>query len=164
MERFCDSCGSLISSTEALCPFCGAQQDNVSAAKGAGMSPVGIGSGSSVMQGVSGAAGSGASMRSAAMQTGFDMGASSNITAKPPSNDAQTMGMSLGKWIATIILTNTLGIISLILLIVWGFGKDAKEPRKTYCRAALCLFPLTAIVSFFTLFVIVAVILELNGF
>ena len=154
MERFCDSCGSLINSTEELCPFCGAVQDNVSAGVGMGAASFGakggsyvIHGGSSVMQGVSGAA-----------------GGSSNSAVSSPSDAAQTMQMSLGKWVGTMILTNMLGIISLILLIVWGFGKDAKEPRKTYCRAALCLFPLTALGSFFTLFVVAALILELNGF
>lgn len=45
--------------------------------------------------------------------------------------------MTVGNWIATILLTHCLGIISLILLFVWGFSDNVPMAKKNYCRAML---------------------------
>lgn len=44
--------------------------------------------------------------------------------------------MTLKRWIGTLLLTNCLGIISIILLFVWGFSSGPKE-RQDYCKAML---------------------------
>lgn len=45
--------------------------------------------------------------------------------------------MTLGQWVGTILLTQCLGIISIILLFVWGFSNDVPLSKKNYCRAML---------------------------
>lgn len=45
--------------------------------------------------------------------------------------------MTLGSWVGTILLTHLLGIISIILLFVWGFSDTTPPAKKTYCRAML---------------------------
>lgn len=45
--------------------------------------------------------------------------------------------MTVGNWIATILLTQCLGIVSLILLFVWGFSDNVPMAKKNYCRAML---------------------------
>lgn len=45
--------------------------------------------------------------------------------------------MTVGNWVATILLTQCLGIISLVLLFVWGFGDNVPLAKKNYCRAML---------------------------
>ena len=46
--------------------------------------------------------------------------------------------MTVGNWVATIILTS-LGIIGLILLFVWGFSYNVPKAKKNYCRAMLIM-------------------------
>lgn len=46
--------------------------------------------------------------------------------------------MTVGNWLATIILTS-LGIIGLILLFVWGFSDNVPKAKKNYCRAMLIM-------------------------
>lgn len=45
--------------------------------------------------------------------------------------------MTLGSWIGTILLTNLFGLISIILLFVWGFSDSTPIAKKNYCRAML---------------------------
>lgn len=45
--------------------------------------------------------------------------------------------MTLGSWIGTILLTNLFGLISIILLFVWGFSDTTPIAKKNYCRAML---------------------------
>lgn len=45
--------------------------------------------------------------------------------------------MTLGSWIGTILLTNLFGLISIILLFVWGFSDSTPTAKKNYCRAML---------------------------
>ena len=47
--------------------------------------------------------------------------------------------MTLGSWVGTVLLTNLLGIISLVLLFVWAFATDVPTAKKNYCRAMLIL-------------------------
>lgn len=46
--------------------------------------------------------------------------------------------MTVGNWLATIILTS-LGIIGIILLFVWGFSDNVPTAKKNYCRAMLIM-------------------------
>ena len=45
--------------------------------------------------------------------------------------------MGVGSWVGTILLTTCLGLVSFILLFVWGFGSDVPIAKKNYCRAML---------------------------
>ncbi len=45
--------------------------------------------------------------------------------------------MTLGSWVGTVLLTNFFGIISIILLFVWGFSDTTPIAKKNYCRAML---------------------------
>lgn len=53
-----------------------------------------------------------------------------------PQQTVQEERMTLGQWVLTVCLTNLFGIVSLILLFVWGFGSGPEE-RRLYCKAAL---------------------------
>lgn len=44
--------------------------------------------------------------------------------------------MTTKRWVGTILLTTCLGIVSWVLLFVWGFGSGPKE-RQNYCKAML---------------------------
>ncbi len=46
--------------------------------------------------------------------------------------------MTVGNWLATIILTS-LGFIGTILLFVWAFGSNVPTAKKNYCRAMLIM-------------------------
>lgn len=48
-----------------------------------------------------------------------------------------TEQMTVGNWVATILLTQCLGIVSIILLFVWGFSDNVPIAKKNYCRAML---------------------------
>lgn len=69
--------------------------------------------------------------------------------------------MSVGSWVGTILLTTCLGIISLILLFVWGFGSDVPIAKKNYCRAML-IVELIAIGVIIILAIILGVLIA-NG-
>lgn len=45
--------------------------------------------------------------------------------------------MTLGSWVGTILVTNLFGLISIILLFVWGFSDSTPIAKKNYCRAML---------------------------
>ena len=64
--------------------------------------------------------------------------------------NADTEKLTMGQWVGTLLLSTCLGIVSFILLIMWGFGATAKEPRKSYARAMLVLLPIVHIVAFFS--------------
>lgn len=65
--------------------------------------------------------------------------------------------MGVGSWVGTILLTTCLGLISLILLFVWGFSNDVPLAKKNYCRAMLIVELIAVGVSilFFILFVVI---------
>ena len=56
-----------------------------------------------------------------------------------PQQPPEEKKMGVGAWFGTILLTNLLGIISLVLLFVWAFGTDVPTAKKNYCRAMLIL-------------------------
>lgn len=55
--------------------------------------------------------------------------------------------MTLKRWVGTLLLTNCLGIVSLILLFVWGFGSGPKE-RQDYCKAMLIVKAILIVAAF----------------
>lgn len=76
----------------------------------------------------------------------------------PPQPQPEVEKMTMGQWVGTILLSTCLGIISVIMLIVWGFSNDAKEPRKSFARAMLVVVPIIYFVLFFGLGIIVTVL------
>ncbi len=64
------------------------------------------------------------------------------------SQQSDTEKLTMGQWAGTLLLSTCLGIVSYILLIMWGFGNTAKEPRKSFARAMLVLLPIVHFVSF----------------
>ena len=69
--------------------------------------------------------------------------------------------MSVGAWVGTVILTSWFGLISLILLFVWGFGSTTPQPKKNYCRAML-IFELIAFVLVIIAFVVFMCVIGWN--
>lgn len=56
-----------------------------------------------------------------------------NYNYNPPVDQT----MTVGSWVGTILLTHLFGIISIILLFVWGFSDSTPLAKKNYCRAML---------------------------
>ena len=65
--------------------------------------------------------------------------------------------MGVGSWVGTILLTTCLGLISLILLFVWGFSNDVPIAKKNYCRAMLIVYLITVGLSILLLIVFAVV-------
>lgn len=53
-------------------------------------------------------------------------------------NDGQQLEvpMTLGDWIITLIVL-AIPCVNIIMMFVWGFGKEGNTSRRNYCRAAL---------------------------
>lgn len=148
MERVCRECGSLVNGEAKFCPVCGKameravdlgkqQADVMPQQTGAvvnapAVQPTGNNVGSSADYG--------------APQYGSG-GVPQNIspTPKPIGNYKH---MSTGEWVLMIIVCSFFGLISLILNIVWGFGSDTPEPKRTYCRASFYISLVTTILGF----------------
>lgn len=70
-----------------------------------------------------------------------------------PQTDVEKL--TTGQWVGTLFLSTCLGVISIVLLILWGFADGAKEPRKSFARAMLIVVPIFYIVVFFGLGIII---------
>lgn len=66
--------------------------------------------------------------------------------------------LTMGQWVGTLFLSTCLGMISYVLLILWGFGNGAKEPRKSFARAMLVLLPIVHVLSFFAIAILFSLI------
>ncbi len=172
MERFCDKCGSLVSGNGKFCPLCGAKMGfelNIS-------SDLDIDTGSSFLDNLDTGISDGGNdvlgadsvkktdtVHSTVMNTpntaNTDISTKGNVPQYlPPRTYGQPNGASaqddtekltMGQWVGTLLLSTCLGIVSIILLILWGFGATAKEPRKSFAKAMLVLVPIVYIISFF---------------
>lgn len=134
MERICRECGSLVNGEAKFCPVCGkAMERAVELGKQR----------ADVMPPQTGAV-----VNAPAVQTGNNVGNSAGYGAPQygsggvPQNIQQPTRpiggyeqMTTGEWVLTIIVCSFFGIISFILNIVWGFGSDTPEPKRTFCRA-----------------------------
>ncbi len=130
MERFCHSCGSLVSGDGRFCTQCGSDLDEI---KGVSLEkPV-------------------SQVEATQIEATPVVDNNANYTnntytdehAAPyvnPTNavvpPAGYQSLTLGQWVGTILLTSCLGIVSLILLFIWAFS-DTPEPKKTFCRGML---------------------------
>lgn len=110
MAKRCAKCGTFLTDAERFCPNCG---ENVNTDMSAPAAPV--------QQG----------------QQQYQQYRQPGIQPPPVSYTAPAEPpMTLKRWVGTLLLTNCLGIVSLILLFVWGFGSGPKE-RQNYCKAML---------------------------
>ena len=136
MERICTECGGLVSGNARFCPVCGSPMK----------SAVDLGKQQSDIP--AGGLGSGVAGNNA--NTGNSVGSMSGYGAPQYSNSGipqidssdhrsyNSTGfefMSTGEWFLTIVVCTFFGIVSLILNIIWGFGSNSCEPRRSYCKA-----------------------------
>lgn len=120
MERLCNRCGSLVSGEVKFCPVCGEVMQGV----------VDLGKGDDVMpSGVQSYGNQPAEQGS----TGYSAPQYGRNIAPVTQNDT----MTTGRWFGTILLCTCLGIVSMILNIIWGFGSSTPEPKRSFCRAML---------------------------
>lgn len=116
MERFCESCGSLINGNVKFCPTCGAPLK----------SAVDLGKGEDIMP------------QSQPMQPNYNMntgyGAPQYGQPINTSANASAQTMTTGQWIGTILLCSCFGVISFILTAVWAFGSTTPEPKRGFCK------------------------------
>ena len=127
MERICPNCKAMVEGDGQFCPECGAALPGaVDLTKPAGNESTPINSNP-------------VNPAPTPVNPNYSGSAAPNYSQpiySQNNNVAYTENMTLGQWVGTILLTSCLGIISIILLFVWGFG-DTYEPKKTYCRAML---------------------------
>lgn len=69
--------------------------------------------------------------------------------------------MGVGSWVGTILLTTMFGVISLVLLFVWGFGNDVPIAKKNYCRAMLIIELIATVLAI--IFLVVFAVLFANS-
>lgn len=123
MERLCGRCGSLVSGNVKFCPMCGEFLTGaVDLGKEDVMPPV------------------------QQQQQNYEVQQNYGYSAPQYGNNnnlirntRQNQTMTTGQWVGTIILCTMLGIISMILNIIWGFGSDTPEPKRSFCRAMLIM-------------------------
>jgi hypothetical protein len=53
-------------------------------------------------------------------------------------NKTNNEPMSVGQWVATILLL-AIPLVNIVLLFVWAFGGNVNTNKKNYCRAALII-------------------------
>ena len=133
MERICSECGALVSGNARFCPVCGSPMKSAVDLGKQDDRPAGGGLGS---------ASNGNSGNSVGSVTGYGVPqySSSGIPQIDSSDNSKNHStgyefMSTGEWILTIVVCTFFGIVSLILNIIWGFGSNSCEPRRSYCKA-----------------------------
>lgn len=143
MERLCEQCGALVSGSVKFCPVCGAFMH--------GAVDLGKPEQQDVMP---------PGVQSSNRPAGYDSGNygysapqfNTNITPRQ-----QEMKMTTGEWFVTIFLCSSLGLVSFILNLVWGFGTNTAEPRRSYCRAKLVFSLISGVFSTFLILIFAAV-------
>ncbi len=179
MERFCDKCGSLVSGKVKFCPFCGGKMDFELSVS----STLDIDNDNSFWDGLDNSVPQPVNASDTPSVTDTPtVGATAAQVKKQPSvqqnggyvpqnpqqsafsylaqNANSTEKLTTAQWIGTLLLSVCLGFISIILLVVWGFGNGTKEPKRSFARAMLILMP----VIYFTVFIglgVICSILEL---
>ena len=124
MAQRCKKCGSFLTDTDRFCPNCGENiaqpaqsQTGASYAQSEAMPTQPLYQTQSVPQ------------------SGMGM-PPPPVYPVPPVRPSYEDEMTLGKWVLTLFVTNFLGLISWIFLVVWGFGSGPKS-RANYCKAML---------------------------
>lgn len=162
MERFCDKCGSLVSGNVKFCPLCGGKMDFELSVS----STLDIDNDNSFWDELDNSVPQPAndsdtlsvtdtpkvSATATAVQTKKRPPVQQNggyVQQNPPpsvfsylaQNTSSTEKLTTAQWVGTLLLSMCLGFISIILLVVWGFGNGTKEPRRSFARAMLILTP-----------------------
>lgn len=154
MERVCPKCGTLVTNDGAFCPECGTKLESAVDLTKPQSEPVQQVSAPVQPTPVN------IPQASVPMQNNFQqpMGYPNPAPLYQQGyNNAPAPEryehMSVGAWVGTVILTTWFGLISLILLFVWGFGSTTPQPKKNYCRAML-IFELIALILSIIAFVV----------
>ena len=125
MERLCEKCGSLVSGDVKFCPNCGEPlKGAVDLGKTEDMPPVQSGYGDQTNY---------------VAQQSYGYSAPQYGQNIAPGSNLQNKTMTAGQWVGTIILCTWFGLISFILNIVWAFGANTPEPKRSFCRAVFIL-------------------------
>lgn len=135
MSKTCQNCGNLFEDNANVCPRCGMQYIDVQSA-----APMGVNNYSNQYQ-------------QPYVQNQYQQPYQQNYNYAAPSDQSLT----LGSWVGTILLTHLFGIISIILLFVWGFSDSTPPAKKNYCRAML-IFEGIAIGLVILLFIFFAIL------
>ncbi|MBQ7834561.1 MAG: hypothetical protein IJ385_02145 [Ruminiclostridium sp.] len=148
MSKRCTKCGTFLTDTDRFCPGCGenapAELENTGSAFDTAAQP-----------------------QQANTQSQYGQPAPPPYvpSSAPQYNPypQQEEEMTTGKWLLTIFLTTGFGIISIILLFVWGFGSSAPQAKKNYCKAMLIYQAIAFVLSFILIFVYIFVIAAAVG-
>lgn len=153
MERVCTKCGTLVSGDGVFCPECGTKLEGAVDLMKPQSEPVQPVSAPVQPTPVN------IPQASAPIQNTYQQPMYQNPAAQYQQNYNNAPAperyehMSVGAWVGTVILTTWFGLISLILLFVWGFGSNTPQPKKNYCRAML-IFELIAFILVIIAFVV----------
>ena len=123
MERLCEKCGSLVNGDVKFCPVCGEPMKGaVDLGKGDAMPSAQQNYGNQPID-----------------QTNYGYSTPQYGQNIAPSSNPQKQTMTTGQWIGTIIVCTWFGLISFIINIVWAFGSNTPEPKRSFCRAVFIL-------------------------
>ncbi len=111
MSKTCQNCGNIFEDDANICPRCGMQYIEVQ--------PVNSG------------------YQQNYNNQSYNQSYNQPYGQQYPSPVQSSDSMTLGSWVGTVLLTNLFGIISIILLFVWGFSDTTPIAKKNYCRAML---------------------------
>lgn len=109
MANRCARCGTFLNDNERFCPNCGENTANTQP------------------------------QQNTYPQNNYQQSTYQQNIQPPPIasySPAEEPPLTMGKWVATLLLTTCLGFVSWILLFVWGFSAGPKE-RQNYCKAML---------------------------
>ncbi len=141
MAKRCPKCGNFLMDDETFCTRCGENVVSVPEMGGEFKSTVdnGMNAGYGAAPGYTDNMGYGAQPQygQPQQQYGQPQYTVNNNTQAYNRPVQQADEMSVGSWIGTILVTTLFGIISIILLFVWGFGSSGPESRRRYCKAML---------------------------
>lgn len=154
MERICRECGSLVNGEAKFCPVCGKVMERaveLTKQQADVMPPQVV---APVQQNTQSANNVGTSAGYGAPQYGAG-GVPQNIQ-QPTRPIGGYEQMTTGEWILTIIVSGFFGIISFILNIVWGFGTDTPEPKRSFCKAMFWVNIITMVFSIILGFIFMA--------
>lgn len=128
MERFCGKCGTLVTGDGMFCPNCGARLDSVVDLSKPNMTS------NSVQSQYSDPIPTPLRTNSTYSGTSPNYNTAANMQS---GSTVSSQTMTLGQWVGTILLCTCLGIVSIVLMFVWGFSDNTPPEKKNFCRAYL---------------------------
>lgn len=137
MERFCSKCGTLVTGSGAFCPQCGAPLESAVDLNKPEPAPTSQPVYSQPVNPQPSQPMYSQPVQNYNVNQGAMPNYPQNYNAQPTSMNSASEEMTAGNWALTIFLTSALGIVSWILLFVWGFSSTTPQPKKNYCRGML---------------------------